>query len=214
MTLSFNLRGAPAVWVGGILLLIGLVFLAISTVQSYEDRRFVRDAVPGEATVVTKVIRTSIDSSAGSSNRTRRQHYDVEGARVDVLYIPANPSSNHLAGPRPWFMKTLFGVLGLVLAPLGGILVRRGLRQVARERYLVDHGVRTQGTVAELGQTSFKMNDEYYWRLKYEYVDSQGRRHAGTFDLPEEAAREWKVGDVGDVRYNSVNPAEAVWMGR
>ena len=240
MNLSFNLRGSPALWAGGIVLLVGLGFLAVSTVQFYEDRRFVRDAVPAEATVVTKVIRTSIDSTRGSSNRTRTQHYDVvyrfavqgitiegrdelsrqrwealtEGARVDVLYIPANPSSNHVAGPRPWFLKTLFGTLGLVLAPLGAILVRRGVRQLAREKHLREHGVRTQGTVTELSETRFKMNDEYYWCLKYEYADAQGHRHASSFDLPEEAAREWKVGDVGDVRYDSVNPTEAVWLGR
>jgi hypothetical protein len=240
MKLPFDLRGSLAVWVGGLLLAIGVVFLAISAVQFSRDQRFVRDAVPGEATVMTKVIRTSIDRSAGSSSRTRTQHYDVvyrfavdgitiegrdetsrqrwealtEGDRVGVLYIPANPSSNHLAGPRPWLVKTLLGVLGLVLAPLGGILVRRGLRQLARERYLMEHGIRTAGTVTELSVTNFKMNSEHYWRLKYEYADSQGRPHVGTFDLPEGAAREWKVGDVGNVRYDSVNPTEAVWLGR
>jgi hypothetical protein len=188
---------------------------------------------------VDKVIRTST-SGTGSANRRRTQHYDAvyrfavdgvtiegqdeltreaweqltEGAQVNVLYLPADPGSNRLAGPRPWLLNVIFGSVGLLLTPIGAVLVGRALRRAALEKRLQSSGTSTNGTVTTLTEGSFRVNNEYMWRLEFEYRDSQGDRHVNALTLPPEAAQQWKVGDVGMVRYDPAKPGDAVWLGR
>ena len=236
--MSFSVRGSPVLMVGGVFLLVGVVFLGVSSLQFYGDWRFAQEGRVTQGTVVTKVISTSRDRAGGSPSRTT--HYEAiyrfpiqgatiegrdeltragwerltEGGPVEVLYLPATPSSNRLAGPRPWIQKTIFGLIGLVFTGIGAVFLLRAVRQASLESSLRERGVSTKGTVKELSVGMLKINDEYYWRLKYEYQDSQGHRHVSTLDLPEDEARQWKEGDVGVVRYDPAKPAQAVWLGR
>jgi hypothetical protein len=222
------------------MLLIGLVFLGVTGFKIYDERRFDREAVGAEGTILTKVIRTSIDRGGATSTGTRRQHHEAtyrftvdgvtvegreelargtwegltEGARVGVLYLPADPGSNRLAGSRPWLWTTIFGLVGLVLTPIGGVLAIREFRRAALEARLRARGTSTQGVVTQLSEESFQEDDEYMWRLTFEYADARGQRHVSALTVSRDEAQHWKVGDVGLVRYDAANPTQAVWLGR
>jgi hypothetical protein len=227
-------------WVGGIFLLVGLPLFIVSLYLFYNDWRFSRDGRSTEGTVLAKEVR--ISRSDGRSDRPRRdtRHYEVsyrftvdgktlegrdelsqgdwerlkERGPVGVLYLPQRPSSSRLAGNRPWLMKVMFGLLGLIFAVLGGPILLSSIRHARLEAWLRQHGVGTQGTVTELRERKLKINKVPLWRLHYEYRDYQGHPHVKSIDMLADEAEQWKVGNIGKVLYDSKRPTEAVWLGR
>ncbi len=227
-------------WFGGIFLLVGLPLFVTSLFLFYDDWRFSQDARSTAGTVLTKSIRQSNVSRSSNGRRSPRMHYEVtyrfsveghtlegrdeltqedwerlkEHGPVPVLYLPQQLSSSRLAGHPPRLMKVMFGLIGSVFTLIGGTVVVRSVRGARLEERLRLHGVSTQGTVTELGVGFLKVNDVQQWRLHFEYRDYQGHRHVKTIGVPEDEARQWKVGDVGTVMYESARPTEAVWLGR
>jgi uncharacterized protein DUF3592 len=222
-------------WFGGISLLVGLPWFVVNgVIPFYADWRFAQEGRSTRGMVLTKEIRRS------GNTRSETLHYDVtyrfavsgetiegrdgllledwerliERQSADVLYRAGNPSSNRLAGNRPWIKRTFFGFLGLVFAVLGSTVFARAVRNARLEWHLRQHGVNTQGTVTELRDRNLELNGAHQWRLFYEYRDFLGHRHVKTFDLPQDEAQRWKTGDVGGVLYDSARPTEAVWLGR
>lgn len=228
-------RRSVGVWFGGFFVLLGLPWFVVNGVLPfYADWQFAREGRSTQGMVLTKEIRRT------GSTRSETLHYDVtyrfavagetiegrdeltledwkrlvEREPADVLYRAQNPSSNRLTGHRPWFMKTFFGLLGLVFAVVGSTMLVRSVRNARLEWHLRQHGVRTRGTVTELSDRNLKLNGAQQWRLQYEYRDPYGHRHVKTVDMPHDEAQRWKVGDAGGVLYDAARPAEAVWIGR
>lgn len=226
---------------GGIFLLVGLPLFVVSLYFFYTDWRFSRDARSTEGTVLTKEIRRSVDTrSDRPGGRSETRHYEVtyrfkidgntlegrdelsqgdwerlrERGPVGVLYLPQTPSSSRLAGNRPWLMKVMFGVLGLIFTTIGGTSVLHSIRHARLEAWLRQHGVSTQGTVTDLRERNVRINKVPLWRLQYEYRDYQGHPHVRTIDMLADEAEHWNVGNIGKVLYDSKRPTEAVWLGR
>lgn len=136
-------------WFGGIALLLGLPWFVVNGVLPvYADWRFAREGLAAQGMVLTKEIRRS------GNTRSETLHYDVtyrfavagqtiegrdelvledwerltERRPADVLYRAGHPSSNRLAGDRPWIKKAFFGLLGLVFALVGGTMFVRAVR--------------------------------------------------------------------------------------
>jgi hypothetical protein len=232
-----NLKSSEALF-GGIFLLVGLPLLVVSLYLFYTDWRFSRDGRSSEGTVLTREIRRSESRRSGQRSETR--HYEVtyrftvdgktlegrdelsqgdwerlrERGPVGVLYLPQNPSSSRLAGNRPWLMKVMFGVLGLIFTTIGGTTVLRSIRHARLEAWLRQHGVSTQGTVTDLRERNVRINKVPLWRLQYEYRDYQGHPHVKTIDILADEAEHWNVGNIGKILYDSKRPTEAVWLGR
>ena len=228
-------RKSLGFWFGGIALLFGLPWLIVNgIVPLYDGWRFAEEGRSTQGMVLTKEIRRS------GSTRSENLHYEVtyrftvpgetiegrdelsledwerlvERESADVLYLAHKPSSNRLVGRRPWFLKTLFGLIGLVLTVLGSTLFVRAVGNARLDLHLRRHGVSAQGTVTELTDRNLRVNRVRQWRLHYEYADFEGHRHLKTFDLPQDEAQGWTVGDVGGVLYDPARPAEAMWLGR
>jgi len=132
-------------WTRGLLLLCGLGFLAVTAEKLRDDWRFAHEGRTARGIVVGKEVRTTTSHRRGSGSRSRTEHHDVtyrfvvdgktiegedeltaedwkrlaEGEPVDVLYLPDTPSSNRLAGARPWGSKVILGIIGLVFTTLG-----------------------------------------------------------------------------------------------
>jgi hypothetical protein len=111
-------------------------------------------------------------------------------------------------------LKTLFGLIGLVLTVLGSGLLVRGVRNAWLEWHLRNHGVSARGTVTDLSDRNLKVDGVQLWQLQYAFNDFQGHRHLKTFDMSQGEAQGWKIGDVGGVLYDPARPTEARWLGR
>jgi hypothetical protein len=136
---------------GGILLLVAVVLLAIAAAELYEDWQFTHYARSTQGTVLSKSNKAS-ESSHRKKRKIGTKHYEAtyrfavdgmtydgsdelthhawdrlkEGKEADVLYLPDHPSSSRLAGARPQFEKTLFGLIGIGCVLIGGVLLIRG----------------------------------------------------------------------------------------
>jgi hypothetical protein len=133
---------------------------------------------------------------------------------VEVPYDPDDPASNRLTASGSGLGNALFVLAGLVLTAAGGTGLVWTTRRAKRDARLAQHGVNTRATVTEINRVPLKVNDETVWRLRFEYQDDQGHRHAGAVTMSEEDAGMWSVGDRGIVRYDPARSSESVWMGR
>lgn len=226
-------RRMPVFWVGAMFLLVGAPTLAVGVSQAYGEWRFSTDARVIEGMVLTKERKrsgrnnrsTSYDATyrftiadATFEGRARIPHekwtHLIERQPVAVRYLPESPSTSRLDGSRTWPATTFTALLGCLFTAIGVWLVVGGVRSAKREWRLRRHGVPGRGTVVDIRDRRLKINGVPQWRLRFEYDDSHGLRHASSHDLSESDARLWKTGDVGAVLYDPGKPSDAIWLGR
>ena len=144
-----------AVWLCGLLLLVGLPLFAVGAFRFYDDWHFAREAVLTQGVTLTKEIKRG----RNRANRTPSHKYEVtyrfsvsgepfegrdqlsaddwlevvEQAPIDVLYRPARPSSSHLPGRNVW-EKTIFVFTGSLCTIAGCWIVLRARRPVGSKR--------------------------------------------------------------------------------
>lgn len=142
-------------WAGGIFALVGVPLFVVSIVLIQQDRTFAREARSIDGTVVTKQIRMT----GGRQSRSKSKHYDAtyrftvggstfegrdtmssdawaklnEGRRVEVLYLPGDPETNHVAGNDAVLGHEAMLLAGAILSALGGVLLVRSLRTAPDE---------------------------------------------------------------------------------
>jgi hypothetical protein len=221
------------IWFGGIFLVVAVPMVVVPAFLFYNDWLFARSASATQGMVLTKEIRRSGRQNRATEYRlTYRFTVDgktlegrdellqqgwerlTERAPTEVRYLPQRPSSSRLAGPRPWIQKAVFALVGSVFSVVGATFFIGAVRRARLEWRLRRHGVNAHGTVTELRERDLKINGERLWRLHFEFRDFQGRVHRNTIDMSADEAQQWKVGDSGNVLYDSSQPVEAVWLGR
>lgn len=223
-------------WFGGIWLVCGLPFLIIGVYLGVDalhmQQRFERDAVPAEGTVLTKTIRSNKDSRSywvgyrfraadGTAVQNELQvdaqtwNRLTERGPVRVSYLPDRPDLNRIDGAESgWLLALIFTGLGLFFVPIGGWIFLKGLRTVVRELGLQRGGATVSATIIDVGPAEVSFNGVPQWRIRYRYLDSRGKPHVGESSLlsPEEA-RQWKVGDTGQARFDREAPQHSAWIG-
>lgn len=226
-------RRSPRFWTGAIALLVATPLVVAGTLQVWEEWQFARHGVSADGMVLTKEIKLPgrnqqsrkydatyrvVLPEGAFENRVRLSYADwarlKEREAVAVVYLPEHPASNRLAGSRPWLGAAFLMLLGSLFFSIGATFLRRSIRQARLEWRLRQHGAATGGVVIEIRDRQLKINGVSQWRLRYEYDDFRGGRHAATHDLPEDEALQWEPGAVGAVRYDPGRPADAIWLGR
>ena len=226
-------RRSGEFWTGAIFLIVATPFVVAGTLQVSEEWRFARHGVSTDGMVLTKEIKLPgrnqqsrrydatyrvMVAEGAFENRVRLSYADwarlKEREAVEVVYLPERPASNRLAGSQPWLAAAFMAILGSVFFATGATFLHRSIRQARLEWRLRQHGAATGGVVIELRDRQLKVNGVRQWRLRYEYDDFKGGRHAGTHDLSEDEAVQWTMGAVGAVRYDPGRPADAIWLGR
>ena len=137
---------------GGILLLVGLIFLAVGAVQLglgifffVRTRRFLRRAVETTGTIVDliessgseggTVYQAVVEFQTADGRAIRWQESMASnppagqpGEQIPIKYDPANPNKARIAKTfRLWFLSGLFGLLGLLFLGLGVVLTVAGV---------------------------------------------------------------------------------------
>ena len=227
-------------WRGG-LLLIGALFaafallaLGIAMQAATRDIRYRWYAQQASATVIDKVIHHAGDPSTPRSQYLVRYRFVARdgstqygigtlpfdtwdalrpGARLTVAYLPARAYGSRPLGDFGDGEAVGWGLIGVILGGVGLALLVVPLRRAWRIERLLREGIETEGTVDEAENSGWRVNRVPMWRVKYSYTDAGGVALTGRSGLqPKEAARAWKKGDTGAVRYDTADPTRSIWV--
>jgi len=229
------LRRSIATWVGAIFVFAGSAGVYTGLDEWQSSRRFEREALPVEATVIAKSL-AAASREAGTSTKyaivyrftasngesieqTEELPVDEwerldEGSPLEVQYLPSAPSAARLHRSPWWVPPLITGAMALFVligVAVGWPGVRRALLIARVER----KGVAVQATVQNVWATGTTINRVQQWQLSYEFRDGSGVAQRGESDLlaPHEAA-DWQAGDHGVVRYDRDRPSASVWVGK
>ena len=223
-------------WVGALLLLVGIVFTTTGIQEVSEEKHYREQGLTVQATVSAKSIERA---KRGENSRTRYvityRFTTAQGEAIDgsaevsveeweqletghpfsVTYLSGEPQSSRAAGEDDWITALIFVGLGGVLTLLGGGLAFGSLRSIFRTLRLSREGLTAEGTILHVGPTNTTINRVQQWRIRYRYRDHLGRTQEAESHLlsPDEASG-WRKGDTGMVRFDRARPQESVWVGK
>jgi putative flippase GtrA len=229
------LKGAVALAVGAVFVVVGSVG-SVTSVRGWRALETVeRDAVEPRATIVGK----SIDAPSGgrsSSTRylavysfrandgTRVEGSEElpletwervsEGGALAVRDLPADLADTRTRPGDPWWVWPLLPGISAAFAVLGVLLARRGVRRLQTIRRVLRSGIDAQATIIDVAPIYTRRDRVRRWRVRYEFVDGLGRTHAGNSEpmSPQEAAG-WHLGDGVAVRFDPHAPHHQCWLG-
>jgi hypothetical protein len=218
---------------GAIFLLVGAVFLLFGAMEAREEARYERERQVVEGMVLAKHVRRAT-ANEGTEYRVSYRFSTDDGRTIEasssigigaweelvergpilIEYLPAEPSTNRVAGTGGWAAVLITLTLGAILGLVGAGTSLAGWRRIRLERRLRLHGLAAEGKVVAVEPTNVHLNRERLWRLRYEYSDSSGRRHVGQSGYRSWGEAEgWQPGDIGGVRYDADDPELSIWTG-
>jgi hypothetical protein len=222
----------PLLWVGAILLLPGLVFATLGVALAIQDARFIAGGGTVVGIVLSKDIKPASQRSGTSySIRYRftasdKHTYEgsstidvhewervVERGPVTVEYLVSDPSSNRLSNASNLIFEVGFILVGLTCVLIGGYLVARSSRTLIEDSRLLRIGIEAPATVAAVEATNLRINRRVQWEISYAYRDASGKEYEGrSWTMSEAAARKFRPGDHGRIRYDPQRPAKSLWI--
>lgn len=218
---------------GGIWLLVGSIFAVVGGVMLWNEWRYRNEGAEANATVVRKYTgRTSKGNTTYhvAYEFTTPDGYNIsdtdevdsstwggvqEGGKIRVRYLPATPEKSDIPDSSDVWMPTIFGGVGVVFGGIGGVLFFKGLNRARTIARLVRDGIRTEGTVVAVQESSITINRVRQWEVRYTFQDHVGQMHESSSEyMSPQDARKWNEGDKGTVRYDQMNPETSYWVGR
>ena len=133
-------RASLGFWFGGFSLIVGLPWFVVNgALPGYDHWQFAREGRSTQGMVLTKEIRRSGNTRSETLHYEATYRFAVSGFTIEgrdelslqdwerlierepaeVRYRAQDPSSNRLAGGRPWLLQAFFGLAGLVLTIVG-----------------------------------------------------------------------------------------------
>jgi hypothetical protein len=196
-------KGRLFALVGGIFGIIGVVFLGVGVVLAVSSAIYLASAERAEGRVVALNDRPSSGSRSSvwyptveytvdgrvyafdSSFASSPPAYSV-GDPVPVAYDPADPSDARIVSfGTSYLLPTIFGGMGVVFAPLGGLLFAHGRRIRRQHEWLLRNGREVWAQIVHVGlDFNVKVNGRHPYVVHATWYDERtGRTHAATSDI-------------------------------
>jgi hypothetical protein len=229
-----TLVGSPLFWIGTLFASVGMLFLAIGVKAMRDEATFQHSAAVAEGKIVGRDIRRA---SAWNQQSTRYlltymfttenrvlvtgqgevsvEEWEAarEGGPLTVRYLPKRPSENRLTLGGDWSTAIACTSLGAILGGVGGVVAGIRVRRWRLVTRLERDGASTPGTLARVASGSYRINRVPQWQLFYTFTDQSGKRRDGVSDwLSPQAAKRWKTGAAGTVRYDPRDPTRSIWV--
>jgi hypothetical protein len=232
--ISFGLRHMH-LWVAGMFLLVGPIFLYTGIQQASEETRYRSEGKTAEAVILDKSIRKA------TRNENSRTRYEIsyrfvdahgrsldgtgevaveewenlqKGSRIKVTYLPDSDTSR-TEGSGDQTSSVVAMAMGGLLTAIGAAIFFPGFSRMVNEKRLRRSGVPVEGEVIEVERTRVSMNRVRQWVIRYRYKDHMGQNREGkTGMLPPDQAQAWTRGDKGEVRFDPHQPQKSLWVGK
>ena len=134
---------------------------------------------------------------------------------VGILFLFGAFGINLFADPKQldgapaW----VFGLAGLVAAGGGGYVIRRALRDRAREQRLLKDGQEIQASVIDIHRSRVEINRRSRWYVSYRYSFG-GRDYTGeSHVVSAEWVGDFKPGDRVRILVDPARPEDTLFMG-
>jgi len=218
---------------GSIWLLVGSIFAVVGAGMLWNELRYRNEGADAEATVVEKYTRRGDKGSTTyyvAYEFTTPDGYNIsasdqvdegtwrrvqEKGTVRVRYLPAAPEKSRIPEGSDIWLPVTFGGVGVIFGGIGAVLFAKGLNRARTIARLVREGIRTEGTVVAVQESSITINRVRQWEVKYTFQDHVGQMHESSSEyMSPQEARKWNEGDKGTVRYDQMNPETSFWVGR
>jgi hypothetical protein len=223
---------------GGVWLLVGAGFLVGGLVAYRLEERYRAEGQPSDAIVLEKSIdraRRGTGNRRSTDYRVRYRFTTADGRTVEgsdsvdvgtwealeergpirVRYLPDSPDESRVDAESDRWVPLILAGVGLVLTPVGGVILATGWRQWRTHRRLRAEGAPAEAIVTAVHQTRVSVNRVRQWRIRYRYRDHLGQTHEGKSGyLSPDEVEEWREGDRGAVRFDRNRPDVSVWLGR
>jgi hypothetical protein len=99
-----------------------------------------------------------------------------KGQTVDIEYDRANPARSRLVGARSSHFPAWVGLVTLVFALPGFVMILHGLRAGARHLGLLENGHFTHGKLASKRGAAMTVNDQRVYELTFAFTTQDGRQ--------------------------------------
>ena len=136
------------------------------------------------------------------------------GAQVTVRYLPERPAVSRLEGFRGRSLSAELLLFGYLCAGLALPLLVAGLLPGVVVAGLVSRGAFARATVVEVEAVDLlEPGRKEDWRVRFEYLDGEGRSRAGEETL---VGRRWSRPEVGSqvvILFDSRRPARRIVVG-
>lgn len=108
----------------------------------------------------------------------------------------------------------VFLPVGVVLAAVGGYIVRRALATAARDKRLMRSGIQLTATVTDVRRSPVDINRQARWHVHYRYEYSTGRNFEGrSRALPGDAVEGYRPGGEVLIKVDPRHPEESLFLG-
>jgi len=223
-------------WFGGIWVGVGIPFLLIAAGVAIDGARrrdrLEREGRAAEGIVLAKEIRPQ---DSGPSYRVSFRFSPPNGGAVSgaaevseeawdaleergpiaVTFVPGSPTWHRVQGQEDdLLLPVIFGILGGILASLGGMILWKAFAARRAEARLADVGVVADATVTAVSTARMRINGVRQWRVRYRFEDGEGNAHEGATTISPEEAEGLQPGRVVRVRYDPERPGRYAWIGR
>ncbi|MFN8526857.1 MAG: DUF3592 domain-containing protein [Chloroflexota bacterium] len=135
------------------------------------------------------------------------------GQRVPMLYLRADPTTSRVDDGDDWGEVLIAALIGLLASGVGGTFAARFWHRASADWRILRTGLEAAGQVTAVVMTTIRVNGETKRRIHYTYRDHHGVTHEARSHPVGAVADRWQPGDISDIRYDSQQPDQSVWVG-
>lgn len=190
--ITFGLRHLH-LWMAGMFLLVGPIFLHMGIQQASEESRYRSAGKTAEAVILDKSIKKA------TRNENSRTRYEIsyrfidaqgsarettgevaveewenlqKGSRIKVTYLPDSVNASRTEGSGDQVSPVAATAMGGLLTLIGGGILFRGFSRMVSERQLRRSGVPVEGEVIKVERAAVTMNRVHQCVIRYRISDT------------------------------------------
>lgn len=216
--------------------ILSLPFILVGYSFLQDEIRYEKESVVTTGTLLSKNTTQSTDSDGHTSTHyvANYEFKDLQGETiqgesnierdrwneliinqpVEIQYVKGSTSKNRIKQEPSYVLSYIFCGIGGFAFLLGVVFMTIYIRKNLKFKRINNSGILASATVTSVRPGNLEINGVRQWVIHYSYQDYQGKQQKGeTGYLSPDDANAWKSGDKGQIKFDSSNSAESIWLG-